>query len=169
MKLQNKIITIIIFSIFFCSFGRKETTNKIINFEEIKQFSKLLYETGSLFDFEKLNNLFLNERSHLILQEEHKNVEGNLITGETNYVFKNEKKDYENIKDLLLSFGKVKSYNILDYRFEESIYDVAESNLYYILYNVEYENFTTTEYFWLKKNNDNIYVYRYSVNFSAKE
>lgn len=96
-------------------------------------------------------------------------MEGNLITGETNYVFKNEKKDYENIKDLLLSLGKVKSYNILDYQFEESIFDVAESNLYYILYNVEYENFTTREYFWLKKNNDNIYVYRYSVNFSAKE
>lgn len=41
MKLQNRIIAIILFSILFCSFGRKQTADKNIDFEEIKQFSNL--------------------------------------------------------------------------------------------------------------------------------
>lgn len=165
LKLKNKISIIILLfcSMFFCSFGRNQVLSKNIDFEEYIDFSNLIFENEILFDFERLNNLFFDERSHLVIQDEHKTEEGDVFTDEQNYVFKNEIKEYEHIQGILSSLGKIKNYSIKTYNFEKSIYDVHVNNLYYILYNVEYENYKTIEYFWLKKDKDKIYIYRYFV------
>ena len=70
--------------------------------------------------------------------------------------------EIDEVNNFLISIGKFKK-NCLADASVENIYDIPVPDLFCLDYNVKYENYETSEHFWLKKKGDEIRIYRYTI------
>jgi len=137
---------------------------KQIDYSEYENFIEDFYSNKKNTSFEKIKHFFYNERSSVRLDIYDSKLKE---TMQLSIFEDSEKQEIDNLNWYLKSLGYMSSKSIM-YESIENIMDVAVSDLYCFGFKVKYSNFETSEYFWLKKQDNKICIYQYGIGMDAK-
>ncbi len=141
----------------FCSFSKST-----VIFTDYEKFVDELYACNKLDSFEKIHEHVYSERSCVRVLITHHYKDSKIYVDEkiANEAF--ESREIDDVNNFLISLGKFQEKYLTD-KSIKNIYDIPVSDLICLDYNVKYDNFETSEHFWLKKKDGKIQIYRYTV------
>lgn len=134
-----------------------------IDYSEYELFVENFYSNRCNTSFDKIKQSFYNDRSSVRLDVYDSKLKD---TVQLSVFEDSEKHEVDKLNSYLKSLGYMSSKVIL-YESIENIMDVAVPDLYCYGFKVKYESFETTEYFWLKKQNNKICIYQYGIGINA--
>lgn len=138
-----------------------------IDFKEYEEFTDIIYEDNKNCSFNTMTDYLFDERACVrVLITCHKDTKIETKQMMVSKLFDSE--EIQEVNTFLNTLGKF-TEKILIKKSVENIYDVHVANLVCLNYKVKYTNFETFEEFWLKKVNDKILIYRYTISLNINE
>ena len=138
-----------------------------IDFKEYEEFIDIIYDDNKNCSFNTMTDYLFDERACVrVLITCHKDTKIETKQMMVSKLFDSE--EIQEVNTFLNTLGKF-TEKLLIKKSVENIYDVPVANLVCLNYKVKYTNFETFEQFWLKKVNDKILIYRYTISLDINE
>lgn len=138
-----------------------------VDYREYEEFTDMIYDENKNYSFNTMVDYLFDDRACVrVLIKYH-----NDSRIETSQMMVSRLFDLEEIEEVNTFLNTLGSFTekILIEESVENIYDVPVSNLVCLNYKVKYTNFETFEQFLLKKVDDKILIYRYTISLTINE